>query len=185
MVAGVNLRVEPGQSVALVGPSGSGKSTILKLLMRLYDVTSGSIKLDGIDTRDLQQVCCWLFSSQCCRRGKQGGGGRELGRGGCGAGARGYGQRLLLFLVMIPVCSLSFMLHSTWVCSHALLGKLWILHHAVKPATRPCILALPRPPCHSCPPCHSSTHHGTCAWSLSTARMACLGGSLIDPLWHM
>ena len=56
VVAGVSLTVEPGQSVALVGPSGSGKSTILKLLMRLYDVTSGSIKLDGIDTRDLQQV---------------------------------------------------------------------------------------------------------------------------------
>lgn len=56
VVAGVSLTVEPGQSVALVGPSGSGKSTILKLLMRLYDVTSGSINLDGIDTRDLQQV---------------------------------------------------------------------------------------------------------------------------------
>ena len=70
VVAGVNLRVEPGQSVALVGPSGSGKSTILKLLMRLYDVTSGSIQLDGIDTRDLQQVCSWLFHHNCCRRGQ-------------------------------------------------------------------------------------------------------------------
>lgn len=56
VVAGVSLTVEPGQSVALVGPSGSGKSTILKLLMRLYDVTSGSINLDGIDARELQQV---------------------------------------------------------------------------------------------------------------------------------
>ncbi len=56
VVGGVSLSVEPGQSIALVGPSGSGKSTILKLLMRLYDVNSGSILLDGIDTRDLQQV---------------------------------------------------------------------------------------------------------------------------------
>lgn len=60
MVAGVSLTVEPGQSVALVGPSGSGKSTILKLLMRLYDVSSGSIHLDGIDTRDLKQVSSLL-----------------------------------------------------------------------------------------------------------------------------
>lgn len=63
MVAGVSLTVEPGQSVALVGPSGSGKSTVLKLLMRLYDVSSGSILLDGIDTRELQQVRP-LLSSQ-------------------------------------------------------------------------------------------------------------------------
>jgi len=56
VVGGISLSVEPGQSIALVGPSGSGKSTILKLLMRLYDVNSGSIMLDGIDTRDLQQV---------------------------------------------------------------------------------------------------------------------------------
>ena len=56
VVGGVSLTVEPGQSIALVGPSGSGKSTILKLLMRLYDVNSGSILLDDIDTRDLQQV---------------------------------------------------------------------------------------------------------------------------------
>lgn len=71
VVAGVSLTVEPGQSVALVGPSGSGKSTILKLLMRLYDVTSGSIKLDGIDARDLQQVgvykCAWVSVSLCVR----------------------------------------------------------------------------------------------------------------------
>ncbi len=69
VVGGVSLSVEPGQSIALVGPSGSGKSTILKLLMRLYDVNSGSILLDGIDTRDLQQVSlhfscdfiCWCM----------------------------------------------------------------------------------------------------------------------------
>ena len=44
--------VEPGQKIAIVGPTGAGKTTIVKLLMRFYDVQSGSIKLDGYDIRD-------------------------------------------------------------------------------------------------------------------------------------
>jgi ATP-binding cassette, subfamily B, bacterial MsbA len=48
----VDLKVEPGMSIALVGPSGSGKSTFVKLLPRFYDVNSGSIKIDGVDIRD-------------------------------------------------------------------------------------------------------------------------------------
>jgi len=44
--------VEPGQKIAIVGPTGAGKTTIVKLLMRFYDVQSGSIKLDGHDIRD-------------------------------------------------------------------------------------------------------------------------------------
>lgn len=47
----LEFSVSPGQTVALVGETGSGKSTILKLLFRLYDVTSGSIKIDGQDLR--------------------------------------------------------------------------------------------------------------------------------------
>lgn len=47
------LEVKPGLKVALVGPSGSGKSTIASLLMRFFDVTGGSIRLDGVDLRDL------------------------------------------------------------------------------------------------------------------------------------
>ena len=47
----VSFRVEPGTMVALVGPSGAGKTTISSLVPRLYDVDSGSVKLDGIDVR--------------------------------------------------------------------------------------------------------------------------------------
>lgn len=48
----VSFRIEPGQMVALVGPSGAGKTTISMLLPRLYDVTSGAIRINGVDVRD-------------------------------------------------------------------------------------------------------------------------------------
>ncbi len=50
---GVSFRIEPGQTVALVGTSGAGKSTIAQLLSRLYDVDSGAVRLAGTDVRDL------------------------------------------------------------------------------------------------------------------------------------
>jgi len=53
VLAGINLSVEPGRMVALVGPSGGGKSTLAALLMRFYDVSAGSILLDGHDLRDI------------------------------------------------------------------------------------------------------------------------------------
>ena len=51
----INLHVRPGETVAIVGPSGSGKTTLVSLLQRFYDPTSGSIKVDGVDLRFLQQ----------------------------------------------------------------------------------------------------------------------------------
>ena len=50
----VDIRIAPGETVALVGPSGGGKSTILSLLPRFYDVTGGAVRLNGVDIRDLQ-----------------------------------------------------------------------------------------------------------------------------------
>jgi ATP-binding cassette subfamily B protein len=49
----ISLVIEPGETIAIVGSSGSGKSTLASLLPRLYDVTSGSLKIDGHDVRDL------------------------------------------------------------------------------------------------------------------------------------
>ncbi|MDG2906774.1 MAG: ABC transporter ATP-binding protein [Acidimicrobiales bacterium] len=52
----IDLEVEPGRMLGVVGPSGSGKSTIAALLSRLYDVTEGSIEIDGQDVRSLRQA---------------------------------------------------------------------------------------------------------------------------------
>ena len=49
----VSFTAQPGQTIAIVGPTGAGKTTIINLIPRFYDVTSGSIKIDGIDVRDV------------------------------------------------------------------------------------------------------------------------------------
>ena len=54
-VKNIDLQIEPGKSYALVGASGAGKSTILSLLLRLYDPTSGTVRIDGLDLRTLTQ----------------------------------------------------------------------------------------------------------------------------------
>ncbi|MFZ1243297.1 MAG: ABC transporter ATP-binding protein [Candidatus Saccharimonas sp.] len=68
----LSAKIEPGQRVAIVGPTGAGKTTLVNLLMRFYDVDSGAIKIDGVDTRkmarsDVRQMFsmvlqdAWLF----------------------------------------------------------------------------------------------------------------------------
>ena len=56
VLRGINLRAQPGETIALVGATGAGKSTVLSLLARFYDVTAGSVRIDGIDIRDVTQV---------------------------------------------------------------------------------------------------------------------------------
>lgn len=51
---GVSLRVQPGQTVAIVGPTGAGKTTIINLVMRFYDPTQGRVTIDGVDLRDVR-----------------------------------------------------------------------------------------------------------------------------------
>lgn len=53
LITGLNLKVLPGQLVALVGPTGAGKTTIVNLLMRFYDVNGGAVLVDGVDVRDV------------------------------------------------------------------------------------------------------------------------------------
>ena len=53
LIEELSLVAEPGHLVAIVGPTGAGKTTLVNLIMRFYDVDSGSICLDGIDTRTM------------------------------------------------------------------------------------------------------------------------------------
>ena len=55
VLKGLSLHISPGETVALVGRSGCGKSTLLSLITRLHDPTRGSILLDGIEIKDLDQ----------------------------------------------------------------------------------------------------------------------------------
>jgi ATP-binding cassette subfamily B protein len=56
LLDGIDLRVRPGERLAIVGPSGSGKSTLVALAQRFYDPTEGVVRVDGVDVRRLKQV---------------------------------------------------------------------------------------------------------------------------------
>ncbi|ETI66720.1 ABC transporter ATP-binding protein [Neobacillus vireti] len=74
LIEDMNIAVKPGQRVAIVGPTGAGKTTLINLLMRFYEIDSGKILIDGIDTRELKREHLrslfgmvlqdtWLFNS--------------------------------------------------------------------------------------------------------------------------
>ena len=55
VLTGIDLTIEPGQTVALVGPTGAGKTTLAGLIARFYDATEGAVRIDGIDVRSVTQ----------------------------------------------------------------------------------------------------------------------------------
>ncbi|HEY9053280.1 MAG TPA: ABC transporter ATP-binding protein [Rectinemataceae bacterium] len=87
-----SARIEPGKRVAIVGPTGAGKTTIVKLLMRFYDVSSGAIRVDGVDVKDFTRAALrrhfgmvlqdtWLFNGSIMeniRYGRQGASDEEV-----------------------------------------------------------------------------------------------------------
>ncbi len=59
VLRGIDLRIEPGRTTAIVGSTGSGKTTLVNLLPRLYDVTAGAVLVDGVDVRRMRQDDVW------------------------------------------------------------------------------------------------------------------------------
>ena len=55
LITNMNIEAKPGQTIAIVGPTGAGKTTLINLLMRFYDVNSGSIKIDGVDIQEMKR----------------------------------------------------------------------------------------------------------------------------------
>ncbi len=91
LIKDMNLHVTPGQLVAIVGPTGAGKTTLVNLLMRFYEIGSGSIKVDGVDIRDMERdelrdifgmvlQDTWLFTGTIAENIAYGTGNRDQAR---------------------------------------------------------------------------------------------------------
>ncbi len=59
VLQGISLRTEPGRTMAVIGSTGSGKTTLISLIPRLMDATAGSVRVDGVDVRDLDPEVLW------------------------------------------------------------------------------------------------------------------------------
>jgi ATP-binding cassette subfamily B multidrug efflux pump len=59
VLSGITLAAHPGQTTAIIGSTGAGKTTLMSLIPRLFDATSGSVRVDGIDVRDLSPEALW------------------------------------------------------------------------------------------------------------------------------
>ena len=59
VLAGISFTVEPGQTVAVIGSTGAGKTTLVGLAPRLFDVTGGSVRVDGVDVREYEPAALW------------------------------------------------------------------------------------------------------------------------------
>jgi len=108
VLSGVDLVARPGTMTALVGPSGAGKTTILRLIARFWDVTGGSVRIGGVDVRDLgsetviDQVSIvfqdvYLFEGSIrdnVRQGRPGAGDEEIRRAMAAARVLEIGERL-------------------------------------------------------------------------------------------
>ena len=59
VLSGISFTARPGQTTAIIGSTGSGKTTLVNLIPRFYDVTSGSVRIDGVDVRQMRQEALW------------------------------------------------------------------------------------------------------------------------------